>query len=263
MVKYVRMDTISFAGNTSAQADHENRSMKSSGETNPMFALVISFDDMMSKTQQRYLMKLCEARKDIISVPLSSKKKEAKDLTKLGEGLVLMEWSERDHYVIMRLSQMVYLVARMGMVLPSERFPGGRQRYIRLRIVNFDVDDTVTCSFKYHKRVDIPCRRIIAIVGDVLCSMIDVRWRKSLQACFGLQGFDKITIILWKALKYKKKPCRCIRPASSATYPWGGGGGAEEKYVVPFEKHGHFYRSFLELKVYVNALKPAEQQVVF
>jgi hypothetical protein len=31
MVEYVSMDTRSFEGNTSAQAEHENRSMKSSG----------------------------------------------------------------------------------------------------------------------------------------------------------------------------------------------------------------------------------------
>jgi hypothetical protein len=40
MLKYVRMDTISFEVNTSAQAEHENRSMKSSGGTTPIFALV-------------------------------------------------------------------------------------------------------------------------------------------------------------------------------------------------------------------------------
>jgi hypothetical protein len=91
--------------------------------------------------------------------------------------------------------------------------------------------------------------------------MIDVRRRKSLQAYFGLPGFDKITVILLQYLKCKKKPCRCIRPASSATYPVLG--DAEEEYAVPFEKHNHSYRSFLELKAYVNALKPAEEQVVF
>jgi hypothetical protein len=42
-----------------------------------------------------------------------------------------------------------------------------------------------------------------------------------------------------------------------------GGGEAEEKYFVHYEKHEHSYRSFLELKVYVNALKPAEQQIFF
>jgi hypothetical protein len=66
MVKSVRMDTISFEGSTSGQAEHENRSMGSSGGTNPMFALVRSLDAMISKTQQRYLLKLCEARKDIV-----------------------------------------------------------------------------------------------------------------------------------------------------------------------------------------------------
>jgi hypothetical protein len=79
MVKYVRMDTQSFEGNTSAQAEHENRPMKSSGGTNPMFDLVRSLDAMLSKTQQRYLMKLCESGKDIISVPLWSERKGAKD----------------------------------------------------------------------------------------------------------------------------------------------------------------------------------------
>jgi hypothetical protein len=98
MVKYVRMDIRSFEGNNYAQAEYENRSMKSSGGTNPMFALVISLDAMLSKTQQRYIMKLCKAGKDIISVPLWSKKKGAKDLTKLGEGIVFMEWSGRDQY---------------------------------------------------------------------------------------------------------------------------------------------------------------------
>jgi hypothetical protein len=207
----------------SAHAEHEKRSMKSSGETNPMFALVRSFDAMLSKTQQRYLMKLCEARKYIILVPLWSNRNGAKDLTNLGEGLMFTEWSEQYHYFVMCLSQMVYLVVRMGMVLPSERFPGGRPRYICLRVVKFDIDDNVTCSCKYHNRVGIPCHHIIAIVGDILCSMIDVRWRKSLQAYFGLPGFDKITVILLKALKCKKKPCRCIHPASSTTYPflWG------------------------------------------
>jgi hypothetical protein len=32
------------------------------------------------------------------------------------------------------------------------------------------------------------------------------------------------------------------------------GGDAEYCFVVPFEKHDHDYRSFLELKVYANAL---------
>jgi hypothetical protein len=173
---------------------------------------------------------------------------------------VFMEWSERDHYFVMLLYQMVYVVVRLGMVLPYERFPGGRPRYIRLIVVKFDIDDTVTCSCKYHKIVGIPCRHIIAIVGDVICSIIYVRWRKSLQAYFGFRGFERITIILLKALKCKKKPCRCIRPASSATYPLGG--GAEEKYFVTFENHDHSYRSFLELQVHVNALKPAAQKVV-
>jgi hypothetical protein len=73
MVKYVRMDTRSFEGNPSAQAEHENRAMKSSGGLNTMSDLVRSLDVMLSKNQQIYLMKLCEARKDIISVPLWSK----------------------------------------------------------------------------------------------------------------------------------------------------------------------------------------------
>jgi hypothetical protein len=86
MVKYVRMDTIPFEGNTSAQAEHENRSMKSSGGKNPMFALVRSVDAMLSKTKKSYLVKLREAGKHIFSVPLWSKRKGAKYLTKLGEG---------------------------------------------------------------------------------------------------------------------------------------------------------------------------------
>jgi hypothetical protein len=49
--------------------------------------------------------------------------------------------------------------------------------------------------------------------------MIDVRWRKALQAYFGVKGFDKIIIVLLKALTQKRKPCRCIRPAPSTTYP--------------------------------------------
>jgi hypothetical protein len=91
MVKYVSMDTISVEGKTSAQAEHESWSMKSSGVTNPMFALVRSLYTMLSKIQQRYLMKLCEAGKEIISVSFI-KRKVVKDLTKLGEGLVVMEW---------------------------------------------------------------------------------------------------------------------------------------------------------------------------
>jgi hypothetical protein len=121
----------------------------------------------------------------------------------------------------------------MVMVLPYERFPGGRPRYIHFRVFKFDIDDTVTCSCKYHTRVGIPCRHIISIVGDVLCSMIYVMWRHSLQAYVCLPGFDKITIILLKALKCKKKPCRCIRPASSATYP---GGGCRIKVCCPFRE---------------------------
>jgi hypothetical protein len=65
-----------------------------------------------------------------------------------------------------------------------------------------------------------------------------------------------------KSLKGKNKPCRCIWPSPSATYHVCFGDAAE-KYFVPFEKHDHSYRRFLELKVYVNALKPAEEQVVF
>jgi hypothetical protein len=85
---------------------------------------------------------------------------------------------------------MLYLVVRMGMELPSEIFPGGRPRCIRLRVVKFYIDDTVTCSCKCHKRVGIPCRHIIAIVGDFLCNMIGVRWRSSLQAYFDVPGQD-------------------------------------------------------------------------
>jgi hypothetical protein len=94
MVKYVRMDTRSFEGNTSAHAEHENRSIKSSGGINPIFALVRSLEAMMSKSQQRYIMKLRGAGKYIVSVPLY-KRKGSKDLIKVGEGLVFVEWSER------------------------------------------------------------------------------------------------------------------------------------------------------------------------
>jgi hypothetical protein len=48
-----------------------------------MFALVISLDAMLSEIQQRYLMKLCETGKDIISVPRWMKRKAATYLTKL------------------------------------------------------------------------------------------------------------------------------------------------------------------------------------
>jgi hypothetical protein len=143
--------------------------MKSSGGTNPMFALVISFDAMLSKTKQRYLVKFCDAGRHIVSVHLCRKRRGAKVLTKLGEELVFMEWSERDTYFAMRLSEMRYLVLRMGMELSSERFLGGRPRYIHLRVVKLYTDDTVKCSCKYHKGVGIPCLHIIAIVGDVLC----------------------------------------------------------------------------------------------
>jgi hypothetical protein len=140
-----------------------------------MFALVRSLVAMLSKTQQRCIIKLCKAGKHIISVPLWSKRKVAKDLTKLGEGLLFMESSERDQYFVMRLSQMVYLVVIVSMVLPSERFPGGRLIYFRPRVVKFNIDYTVTCSCKYHKKVGVPCCHIIAIVGYVLCSIIDAR----------------------------------------------------------------------------------------
>jgi hypothetical protein len=81
--------------------------MKSSGGTNPKFALVRSLNAMLSKTQHIYLIKLCEAGKYIVSVPLWSKRKGAKEFTKIGECLVFMEWSEIDQYVFMRLSEMV------------------------------------------------------------------------------------------------------------------------------------------------------------
>jgi hypothetical protein len=74
-----------------------------------MFALVRSLDAMLSKIQQRYLIKLCEAGKDIVSVTLWSKRKRAKDLTKIGEGLMFMEWFERDHYFVMCLSEICVL----------------------------------------------------------------------------------------------------------------------------------------------------------
>jgi hypothetical protein len=73
-------------------------------EKNQMFALVRSLDAMLSKTQQRYIIKLCEAGKDIVSVPLWSEMKGAEDLTNIGEGLVFMEWSERNQYVVRHLS---------------------------------------------------------------------------------------------------------------------------------------------------------------
>jgi hypothetical protein len=101
--------------------------MKSSGGTNPMFSLVRSLDSMLGKTQQIYLIKLWEAGKGIIFFPLWRKRKGKKDLTKIGEGLVFIEWSERDQYFVMRLSQMVYLVVRIGMDMPTESFPGGNQ----------------------------------------------------------------------------------------------------------------------------------------
>jgi hypothetical protein len=83
------------------------------------------------------------------------------------------------------------------MDLPTEMFTGGRTRYIHLRIVKFDIDYTVTsCSCKYHHIVGITCRHIIAVVGDVLCSMIDVRRRKTLQHYFGAKGFDDMTQVL-------------------------------------------------------------------
>jgi hypothetical protein len=81
MVKYVSMNTKSFEGNTSGQAEHENRSMKSNGGTHPIVALVRSLDATLSKTHHIYIIKLCEARKYIVSVPLWIKRKGAKDLT--------------------------------------------------------------------------------------------------------------------------------------------------------------------------------------
>jgi hypothetical protein len=69
-----------------------------------MFALVIPLDTMLSKTQQNYLMKLWEAGKDIVSVPFWSKTKGKKDLKKNGDGLLSMEWSERDQHFVMRQS---------------------------------------------------------------------------------------------------------------------------------------------------------------
>jgi hypothetical protein len=79
-----------------------------------------------------------------------------------------MEWSERDHYFFMRISQVVYLFVGIGMVLPSKRFLGGRPRYFRIRVVKLDINDTLTCSCKDHKRFGISFRHIIAIVGDVI-----------------------------------------------------------------------------------------------
>jgi hypothetical protein len=114
----------------------------------------------------------------------------------------------------------------------------------------------------YHHRVGITCRHIIAGGGDAHCSMIAVRWRQTLQHYFGDKGFDNITQVLLKSLKSKRNACRCPCPSPSLTYP-GCIGNLEEKHFVPFEKHDNYYLSFLELKVYVNSLKPAEEQVVF
>jgi hypothetical protein len=53
--------------------------------------------------------------------------KGVKYLTQIGEGLVFLDWSERDHYFFMRLSKCVYLVVRIGMELPTKKFFGGDQ----------------------------------------------------------------------------------------------------------------------------------------
>jgi hypothetical protein len=157
----------------------------------------------------------------------------------------------------------MYLVVRIGMELPTEKFPGGKPRYTCLRIVKFDIDDTVTCSCKYHQRVGIPCHHIIAVVGDFLCIMIDVRWRNTLQHYCGANCFDNnMTHILLKAVNIKRKACRCVRPTHCETYPVFNR-HADEKYGVPFENYYNYYRSFGELKVYVNSLKLPQEQVVF
>jgi hypothetical protein len=113
---------------------------------------------MLSKAQQRYRMKLYEAGKYIVSVLLWSKRKGAKYLTTLVEGLVFMEWSERDQYFVIHLSEMLYLVVRMGMELPSEILPGGRPRYIRPRVDKFYIYDTY-------------CNMFMQVSHDIWCSM--------------------------------------------------------------------------------------------
>jgi hypothetical protein len=143
-------------------------------------------------------------------------------LTNIGEGLVFMECSERDQY---------FFHAYVGISLLGEnrhgastrKVPRGGTKYIRVRIVKLDIDDTVTCAFKYHQRFGILCRHIIAVVGDVICSMIDgrwrCRWRNTLQHYFSANGFDNMTQVLLKSLKRKIKACRCHRSPPCETYP--------------------------------------------
>jgi hypothetical protein len=170
-----------------------------------------------------------------VATKLQSKSTTNQSLTIIAEGLRGHQVTSNNNYFVKSMSQLFFLVVAKKVELNPNAIPCGRQKIIRLRVVQFEVDGSVCCSCDFFERVDIVCRHTLAIVHLLDESMVDVRWRGSLGFYFGKPMYSRVTSVIMQALESSLKKFKAPIPHQAICYPEFNN-GAKECHFPPFTR---------------------------
>jgi hypothetical protein len=135
---------------------------------------------MVNEAEHIYQVKASFIGIFIVATQLWSKSITDQSLTRIAEGLCRSQVTSKNNYFVKSMCQLLFLVVAKKVELNPNAIPGGRPQIIRLRIVQFEVDGSVYYSCEFFERVGIVRWHILAIVQLQDESMVDVRWRASL-----------------------------------------------------------------------------------
>jgi SWIM zinc finger len=122
-----------------------------------------------------------KARQNRLAAEMESRKlqaalKASQELTGLGASLLESEWQAQKLYSCCQMANNVYHVVNIigdDDDIDSARFGMNVPVFDRVRVVEFNMDRTASCSCGYYQRLGIPCRHILHVMAETYQPLSD------------------------------------------------------------------------------------------
>jgi hypothetical protein len=101
---------------------------------------------MVNKEEHIYQVKASVSSRSIVATQLWSKSITDHSLTRISEGLCRDQVTSNNNYFVKIMGQLLFFVVDKTVELNPNAIPGGRSQFVRLRVVQFEVDGNLCCS---------------------------------------------------------------------------------------------------------------------
>jgi hypothetical protein len=104
---------------------------------------------MLNKAEHRYQLNASVSGRAIVATQIWSKSIIAQSLTRISEGLYRDQATGNKKYFVKSVGQLYFFVVAKIVELNPNAIPGGHPQIVWLRVVKFEVDDSVCCSCEF------------------------------------------------------------------------------------------------------------------